>query len=150
MSQTQADMQGGTAIRAKPPRGPNARPMSPFLDVWRWHVTMAVSILNRVASVGLYIGALIVSGWAIALAGGREMYADYMGLLRSPVGLVLLFLLTAGLWFHAAAGVRHLFWDAGHGYHPARANMTGWAVFAFTIVATLLTWAAAIATGALR
>jgi succinate dehydrogenase / fumarate reductase, cytochrome b subunit len=150
MSQTQADMQGDSAARAARPRGPAARPLSPFLDIWRWHVTMAASILNRAAAIGLYLGAIVVSGWAIALAGGREMYGDYMGLLRSPLGLVVLFLLTLGVWFHLAAGLRHLFWDAGHGYHPQRANATAWASIAFTVLATLLTWAAAIATGALR
>ena len=148
MSQTQADMQGDTAARTRRPRGPDARPLSPFLTVWRWHVTMASSILNRVAAVGLYVGALITAGWAIALAGGPELYGDYMALLGSIPGQVLLFLFTAAVWFHLAAGVRHLAWDAGVGYHPRTANQTSWASIAFAAAATVLTWAAAYMTGA--
>ena len=150
MSQTQADMQGDSAVRTARPRGPDARPMSPFLGVWRWHVTMAGSILTRASGVGLYIGALIVAGWAIALAGGPEMYGQFMGLLASLPGRVILFALTAGVWFHTAAGIRHLIWDAGHGYHPRTANMATWAVLAFTVLATLLTWVAAYLTGGLQ
>lgn len=148
MSQTQADMQGDTAVRGRP-RGPDARPLSPFTSIWRWHVTMAGSILSRVAAVGLYIGALIAAGWAIALAGGRELYGDYMGALASLPGRVVLFLLTAAIWYHFASGIRHLIWDAGAGYHPRTANQLTWASIAFAALATILTWVAAAAVGAL-
>ena len=55
MSQVKADARGpGTAVRA--------RPMSPHLQVWRWHVTMAASIATRASGVALYVGLLIVVG----------------------------------------------------------------------------------------
>jgi hypothetical protein len=38
----------------------------------------------------------------------------------------------------------------GYGYHPRTANQATWAILAFTVLATLLTWAAALFTGALR
>lgn len=149
MSQTQADMQGASAVRTATPRGPDARPMSPHVSVWRWHVTMAASILSRVAAVGLYLGALIAAGWAISLAGGPELYGFYMGLLGSIPGKVVLFALTAGLWYHTVAGLRHLVWDAGYGYHPRTSSQVTWAMIAFTVLATILTWVAAAMTGAL-
>lgn len=149
MAQTQADLQGDSSVRTRTPRGPDARPMSPHVSVWRWHVTMATSILTRVSAVGLYLGALIAAGWAIALAGGPELYADYMGLLGSIPGRIILFALTAGVWFHTAAGIRHLVWDSGFGYHPRTSSQAGWAIIIFTALATILTWVAAYLTGAL-
>ena len=52
----------------------NNRPLSPHLQVWRWHVTMLGSILHRACLMGLYVGALILVAWAVALASGQEAY----------------------------------------------------------------------------
>ena len=38
---------------------PEDRPVSPFLTVWRWHITMAASILHRVTGVALYGGVVL-------------------------------------------------------------------------------------------
>ncbi len=40
--------------------GVRQRPLSPHLQVWRWHVTMLGSILHRACLVALYGGALIL------------------------------------------------------------------------------------------
>lgn len=129
------------------PRGPADRPMSPHLQVWRWHVTMLTSILHRVTGVGLYGGALIVAAWAISLASGPEAYASFMTLLGSPLGKLVMFGMSVSLFYHLANGVRHLVWDAGHGLDLPSANASAYAVFGFTIAATLATWAVAFMAG---
>ena len=48
--------------------------MSPHIWQWRWHLTMAVSILHRLTGVALYGAALILAGWALALAAGPDAY----------------------------------------------------------------------------
>lgn len=123
-----------------PGRGPADRPMSPHLDVWRWHVTMTTSILHRATGIALYVGALIVAGWAIALASGQDAFDGYRALLASPLGELVLFGLTFSLFYHLANGVRHLFFDAGKGFDPKTADMTGWAAIAFGVLATVLIW----------
>lgn len=122
------------------PRGPHDRPMSPHLQVWRWHVTMATSILHRATGVALYVGVLILAGWVIALAAGASAFEAYGALLASPIGLVVLFGLTVAFLYHLANGVRHLFWDGGKGFEPRTADMTGWAVIVFGVVAAVLIW----------
>ena len=121
-------------------RGPADRPMSPHLQVWRWHVTMATSIFHRGSGIALYVGLLVLAGWVLALAGGGAAYETYMGLLGSPIGLLVLFGLTVAFLYHLANGVRHLFWDAGKGFEPKTADMTGWAAIAFGVVAAVLIW----------
>ena len=123
--------------------------MSPHLGVWRWHITMATSILNRVTGVILYGGALIGAAWAVSLASGPEAYATVMELLGSFLGRVALFGLTVSAFYHLANGVRHLVWDFGHGLEVKSANASSITVFAFTIAATAATWAIALMTGAL-
>ena len=131
------------------PGAAKARPLSPHLQVWRWHITMWGSILNRATGVALYVGALILAGWAVALASGQDSYIAYTGMLGTPLGLLVMLGLTFSLYYHLAAGVRHLFWDAGKGFDPKFSDMTGVAAIGFAVVATLATWAIAFMTGAL-
>ena len=128
---------------------PRERPLSPHLTVWRWHVTMAASILHRVTGVGLYLGALIAAGWAVALASGPDAYAAYMGLLGSIPGKVVLFGMTVSLFYHLANGVRHLIWDTGHGLDLRSANFSAIFVIAFSITAAIGLWVIAAIDGLL-
>ena len=141
MSQVRGDAKtaGGVAVRA--------RPMSPHLQVWRWHVTMAASIATRASGVALYVGLLVVCGWAVALALGPDAYAGYAGLLASPLGLLMLFGLATANFYHLAAGLRHLVFDSGKGFLPATANASAWFCFAFAVVAAVAVFAVGFATG---
>jgi len=130
-------------------KAPRERPLSPHLQVWRWHVTMLTSILHRATGVALYGGALILAVWAMSLAAGPEAYGGFMSLLGSLPGKVVMFGLTLSVFYHLANGVRHLVWDAGHGLDVKTANATGVAVIAFALAATLATWFIAFLTGAL-
>jgi succinate dehydrogenase / fumarate reductase cytochrome b subunit len=124
------------------------RPLSPHLQVWRFHITMFVSIVHRITGVGLYVGALIAAWWALALAGGPVSYNNFMGLLGSPLGKFVLFGLTLSMFFHLGNGIRHLFWDMGEGLNIKTAEFTAWLLIGFTIAATVFTWALAFMTGA--
>lgn len=132
-------------IEASP--GERARPQSPHLQVWRWHITLAASILHRLTGIGLYVGLLVLAGWALALASGPEAYGAYMGLLGSILGRVVLFGMTVCLFFHLANGLRHLAWDAGKGFAPRTADATAWAALAFGVVAAAAVWIVAAMTG---
>jgi succinate dehydrogenase / fumarate reductase cytochrome b subunit len=131
------------------PRGPADRPLSPHLSVWRWHITMATSILHRVTGVGLYLGALIVAAWAVSLASGPEAYAAFKALMGSPLGKFVLLGMSLSAFYHLGNGVRHLVWDMGHGLDIKSANASAITVFAFAIVATAATWGVAYMMGAL-
>jgi len=130
-------------------RAPRERPMSPHLQVWRWHITMWTSILHRASGVALYVGALIVAAWAVSLASGPEAYATFKAVLGSPLGKLVMFGLTLAVFYHLANGIRHVVWDLGHGLDVKTANATAVLVFAFTLAATLAVWIIAAMTGAL-
>ena len=114
---------------------------------WRWHVTMLTSILHRVTGAALYAAGLIVAAWAVALASGPEAYGSFMALLGSPLGKLVMFGMSASVFYHLANGVRHLIWDAGHGLDLKSANASAFGVFGFTIAATLAVWAIAFLAG---
>ncbi|WP_421933920.1 succinate dehydrogenase, cytochrome b556 subunit [Phenylobacterium sp.] len=130
-------------------QGPRERPLSPHLQVWRPHATMVGSILHRITGSALYVGALILAGWAMSLAAGPDAYQTFMELLGSPLGKLVMFGLTLSVFYHLAKGVQHLFWDVGAGFKLATANMGAVACYAFAVAATLAVWAIAAMTGAL-
>jgi succinate dehydrogenase / fumarate reductase cytochrome b subunit len=132
---------------AKAPR--REPPMSPHLTVWRWHITMATSILHRATGVALYLGALIAAAWAVSLALGPDAYAQFKALLGSPLGKLVMFGLTLSVFYHLANGIRHLVWDAGHGLDVKSANASSIVILAFTVAATVAMWWIAFLTGAL-
>jgi succinate dehydrogenase / fumarate reductase cytochrome b subunit len=125
------------------------RPISPHIQIWRWHITMLGSILHRATGVALYGGALILALWAVALADGPNAFAAYKALLGSLPGKLVLFCLTFSIFYHLANGLRHLAWDAGKGFEPRTADMTGWAAIAFALTATVAVWVLAALSGAL-
>jgi succinate dehydrogenase / fumarate reductase, cytochrome b subunit len=125
------------------------RPLSPHLSVWRWHITMAASILHRVTGVGLYLGALIVTAWAVSLAAGPEAYANFKHLMDSFLGKFVLFGMTVSFFYHLASGIRHSVWDLGYGLEVKKANALAVGSFAFAIAATVAVWFIAGMTGAM-
>ncbi len=132
---------------------PRPRPISPNIQlnggVWRWHLTMAASIFHRITGVGLYIGALALMVWAVALASGRDAYGRLQELAGSPLGLAGFIILTLCVFYHMANGVRHLAWDSGYGFRPKTATATAWLVIAFAFVATAVFWVLLALAGAL-
>jgi len=89
------------------------RPLSPHLQVWRWHITMTASILFRATIGAISVGALIGVAWLAAVAFGPETYAAALALAGSVQGLVVGFGLTVVLFSLLLNGGRHLINDAG-------------------------------------
>jgi succinate dehydrogenase / fumarate reductase cytochrome b subunit len=127
--------------------GAGARPLSPHVQVWRWHLTALASIMHRGTGIVLYVGALIAAGWAVCLAAGPQTFEAYRHLLGSPLGVPVMVGLTFSAFYHLANGVRHLFWDSGVGFDPRLATATAAGAIAFAIVATAAVWAVACLTG---
>ena len=111
------------------------RPLSPFL-IYRWGVTNTLSILHRITGIFLTAGIIVLSSWLIALATGPESYrgvADFYaaGWFKVPLaGWAFCF------FYHLGNGIRHLVWDAGHGFERGQIRASGIAVVAFAVLAT--------------
>ena len=108
------------------PKRDAARPLSPHAGNWRWSVTMATSILHRMTGIGNSVGVVLLSWWLISVANGRQGYVDFSTFITSPFGRFLLFGFTVSLCYHLLNGIRHLFWDAGHGFDIPVASKWSW------------------------
>lgn len=112
------------------------RPLSPHLQVYRWQITMALSILHRGTGIALSAGLIVFVYWLLSLAGGPAAYADSQAILGSGL-LKLCYVGWAFCFFyHLANGIRHLAWDLGYGFEKSQICSTGWAVVAFAVAAT--------------
>ena len=126
---------------------PTARPLSPHLQVYRWQLTMVLSIIHRMTGVALAVGTVLLIALLLALAAGPDAYQTVRAFCSSWLGMLLLFGWSWALCFHLCNGIRHLAWDTGWGFEIPRAYLTGWTVVAASLVMTALIWACVFAQG---
>ncbi|MCK9487892.1 MAG: succinate dehydrogenase, cytochrome b556 subunit [Xanthomonadales bacterium] len=117
-----------------------ARPLSPHLQVYRWPLSMAISVLHRASGVFLSLGAVILVWWLYAVARGGAAHEAFLACINSWLGCIALFGWTAAMMLHLLNGVRHLFWDVGMGFSRERTQATGWAVLIGAVVLTSVIW----------
>ena len=76
------------------------RPLSPHLSVYRWPITMTLSMLHRGTGVALSVGFIVLVGWLVAAASGAATYGDFRGLMQSLPGRILLAGWAFAFFFH--------------------------------------------------
>lgn len=122
------------------------RPLSPHLQVWRWHVTMLASILFRVTIGAATFGMLILVGWLGTLAFGPEAYAAVMA--KCPLLVLMIGAgLTWVLFSFVLNGGRHLINDTGAGLTVPSANTLSQIAVWGPFVLTALFWIGLFVTG---
>ncbi len=121
------------------------RPLSPHLQVYKWPVSMALSIGHRISGVGLAIGTLLMTWWLVAAALSNGAFAAVQGVLSSVIGVLALMAWTAALIFHLFSGIRHLMWDIGLGFDERSYRTSGWTVVVAVVAVTLIVWAVGLA-----
>lgn len=122
------------------PHASHDRPLSPHLQIWRWPLTMLMSIVHRVSGVALSVGSLLLVGWLVAAAMGPEYY-DYASWLMSFwFTRLLLFGWNLALFYHLFNGIRHMLWDIGWGLEKERLNPVGFVVLTMTFASTAAAW----------
>ena len=125
----------------------SARPLSPHLGIYKWQLTMMLSIVHRATGIALAVGTILLIAALLALASGPEAYADVQAFCASNAGLFLLFGWSWSLCYHLFNGIRHLAWDSGWGFEIPRAYLTGWSVVVISALMTVAIWACVFARG---
>ncbi len=129
---------------AETPQNPaHVRPLSPFVTIYRWPVTMAASITHRVTGIGLALGMILLAWLLIAVAAGPDAYDEFMSLAQSIIGRLVLFGFAWALVFHFLNGIRHLAWDTGYGFKVRTALGTGFAVYILSVLGAVAIFACA-------
>jgi len=115
-------------------------PLSPHLQIYRWHISSLLSITHRISGVVNFIALILIFFWLIALSLGENNYESFLLMINSFFGKFILIGFTWSMSFHVLGGIRHLFWDLGYGFEIKTANISGIIVIISSLVLTIIFW----------
>ena len=118
----------------------NNRPLSPHLSIYRWPITMVLSILHRATGIAMSIGLLVFAAWLLNAAQGPESYQYFRAVMSGLFWQILLIGWTFAFFLHLGNGVQHLFWDTGRGLEKHQANASAWFAILFALLLTAAFW----------
>jgi succinate dehydrogenase / fumarate reductase cytochrome b subunit len=116
------------------------RPLSPHLSIYRWPITMTLSILHRGTGVAMALGLIVLAAWLASAAAGPTEYGRFAAQMSTLFGKLLLIGLSFAFFYHLANGIRHLVWDTGRGFEKQQANASAWLVLIAAIAVTAGFW----------
>ena len=91
-------------------------PLSPHLQIYRWHITSLLSITHRIVGVINIFAVTLICGWSLFLLLGKNDYDIIFVILNSIFGKFLILSLCWTFSFHILNELRHLAWDLGYGF----------------------------------
>ena len=115
------------------------RPLSPHLQIYRWQVPMLTSILTRITGHALVAGVVLGVWWLLAAATSEAYFATADAVATSWFGDLVFTGSLWAVWYHYLAGLRHLYYDAGHGLDIPTAEKLGWVCIIGSVVLTVIT-----------
>ena len=100
-------------------------PLSPHLQIYRWHITSLLSITHRIVGVINIFAVTLICGWSLFLLLGKNDYDIIFVILNSIFGKFLILSLCWTFSFHILNELRHLAWDLGYGFDLKVSKITG-------------------------
>ena len=115
-------------------------PLSPHLQIYRWHISSLLSITHRITGVINLIALILIFFWLVVLSLGENNYELFLSIINSFFGKSILIGFTWSMSFHLLSGIRHLVWDLGYGFEIKTANISGIIVIITSLVVTVIFW----------
>ena len=116
----------------------NKNPLSPHLQIYKWHISSLLSITHRVVGVINFFALMVICFWAISLFFGESFYRSFEIVLNTFFGKFLIISLCWTFSFQILNEIRHLVWDAGFGYDLKVAKISGVITLIGSFILTIL------------
>ena len=116
------------------------KPLSPHLQIYRWHISSLLSITHRISGIINLVALIFIFFWLLVLSFGANNYEIFLLIINSFFGKFILVGFTWSMSFHVLSGIRHLAWDLGYGFEIKNANISGIAVIILSLVLTIIFW----------
>ena len=116
----------------------NKSPLSPHIQVYRWHISSLVSISHRITGIVNISAITIVCFWIFSLLLGEASYDLTKLFLQSIFGKFIIICLTWSFSFQTLSEIRHLVMDLGYGFELKITKITGLLVIFGSIFFTIL------------
>ena len=115
----------------------NKNPLSPHIQVYRWHISSLVSISHRITGIINIAIITLVCLWASLLLLGETKYEIINSLLNSIIGKFIILSITWSFSFQVLSEIRHLIMDFGYGFELKTSKITGLIVIFGSIILTI-------------
>jgi|TARA_B110000914_G_scaffold9423_1_gene7695 succinate dehydrogenase / fumarate reductase cytochrome b subunit len=116
----------------------NNNPLSPHIQIYRWHISSLVSISHRITGVLNIVALTIICFWIASLLLGENSYELTKIFLNSIFGKFIILSLTWSFSFQMLSEVRHLIMDLGYGFELKTTKITGLIVIIGSFILTIL------------
>ena len=116
----------------------NNNPLSPHIQIYRWHISSLVSISHRITGIINIVVITIICFWIASLLLGENNYELTKIFLNSIVGKFIILGLTWSFSFQILSEIRHLIMDLGYGFELRATKITGLIVIIGSFVMTIL------------
>ena len=103
----------------------NKRPLSPHIQIYKWHISSLVSISHRITGIINIIAITLICLWASLLFLAEENYETVELLMSSLIGKFIILGIIWSFSFQILSEIRHMFWDLGFGFELKTSNITG-------------------------
>ena len=116
----------------------NKNPLSPHIQIYRWHISSLVSISHRITGIINFIAITLICIWVSLLVSGDANHNFVNQLLNSIFGKLIVLGLVWSFSFQMLSEIRHLIMDMGYGYELQTTRITGLLVIFGSILLTIL------------
>ena len=116
----------------------NKEPLSPHIQIYRWHISSLVSISHRITGIINIIAITLICLWASLLLVGESKYETIDFFLNSYFGKFIILSVTWSFLFQILSEIRHLIMDLGYGFELRTTKITGLIVIFGSIVLTIV------------
>ena len=115
----------------------NKNPLSPHIQIYRWHISSLVSISHRITGIINIIVITLICLWASLLLLGESKYETINLLLNSLLGKFIILSITWSFSFQILSEIRHLIMDLGYGFELKTTKITGLIVIFGSLILTV-------------
>jgi len=115
----------------------NKQPLSPHIQIYRWHISSLVSISHRITGIINIVVITLICLWASLLLLGESKYETINLLLNSLIGKFIILAITWSFSFQILSEIRHLIMDLGYGFELKTTKITGLIVIFGSIILTV-------------
>ena len=115
----------------------NKNPLSPHIQVYRWHISSLVSISHRITGIINIVVITLICVWASLLFLGESKYETIYLLFNSSIGKFIILAITWSFSFQILSEIRHLIMDLGYGFELKTSKITGLIVILGSIILTV-------------
>ena len=114
------------------------KPLSPHIQIYRWHISSLVSITHRITGIINFFVISLIFLWFAFIFFGESNYEIIKSILETIIGKFIILAVTWSFSFQMLSEIRHLIMDFEYGFDLRTTKITGLLVIFGSIFLTII------------